>query len=60
MLTEDDLRYLLALIAKTLPGEVGYSDNPKVARLQAKLSVMLEAHTSVRTGTARPGVTWAG
>ena len=45
MLTVKELAYLLDLIAKTLPGGFGYSSDPEIAALQAKLSIMLEAKT---------------
>ena len=46
-LTIEEIDYLLALIAGTLPGSGGYSPDPKVSALQAKLSVMLEAKRRV-------------
>lgn len=42
LLTEMEVRYILDLIATTLPPGVGYSDDRMVAALQAKLSVMPE------------------
>jgi len=38
MLTKDEIMFILE---KINPG-FGYSDDPKIARLQAKLSIMLE------------------
>lgn len=42
LLSEDEILILLDLLAKTTSSGFGYSDNPKIAQLQAKLSVMLE------------------
>lgn len=47
MLTVKEIAYLLDLIAATLPGGFGYSKDPEVAQLQAKLSIMLEARTRI-------------
>jgi hypothetical protein len=42
MLNEQDLLLLLNLIAKAEGITIGYSSDPDVARVQAKLSMMLE------------------
>lgn len=47
MLTVKEIAYILDLIAATLPGGFGYSKDPEVAALQAKLSIMLEARVRV-------------
>ncbi len=52
MLEEHEIKYVLGLIADTLPGKLGYSDDPTVGALQAKLSIMLEAKLRIR------GVGW--
>lgn len=46
-LTADEIRYILNLIAATLPGGFGYSSDPEVGKLQAKLSMLLEAKMRV-------------
>lgn len=47
-LTEQEIRYVLDLIAKELPGGMGYSKDPFVGALQVKLSVMLQLNTGNR------------
>ena len=39
-LTKDEIITLLGLLTATF--EIGYSKDPKISRLQAKLSIMLE------------------
>lgn len=40
MLTAKDIRKLLEILSN---GQLGYSDDPEIARIQAMLSIMLEA-----------------
>lgn len=47
-LTEKEIRYVLDLIAKTIPSGMGYSSDPFVGALQVKLSVMLQLSTGSR------------
>lgn len=42
ILEADEIMYLLNLIRETLPDKFGYSKDPMVARIQGKLSIMLE------------------
>jgi hypothetical protein len=44
MLTKDEIRLILDLLAEKYGP--GYSDIPEVARLQAKLSIMLQVASS--------------
>jgi len=47
-LNEEDLTILLELIRKDIAPGWGYHPEPKVARLQVKLSIMREAKHNVR------------
>lgn len=44
-LTESEINYLLDLISKSLPSGFGYSKEPAIAQLQAKLSIMLQVQS---------------
>lgn len=53
-LTVEEIHYILGLISASFPGRiVGYSDDPLVGKLQAKLSMMLEAKARVAAAEKR-------
>jgi len=58
LLTIEEIRLILEKLGNTYSG-IGYSPDPEVGRLQAKLSIMLEAKVRVAASESKRSLTHA-